>query len=123
MRNSFLAGAFELRSGMPTGASPKTTGPDVIRGMTTGLWLDFLGVRLESEKVEGHSFILNLVTPDNGEKYVVELSNANAHQHPAPAGEESDADHHREPRRSREVMMGKTTFDDLIAGGEGEAGR
>ena len=41
VRNSFLAGALELRNGVPEGASPKTAGPDVIRAMTTGLWLDF----------------------------------------------------------------------------------
>ena len=43
VRNSFLAGAFELRNGVPAGASPKTSGPDMIRAMSTELWLDFLG--------------------------------------------------------------------------------
>ena len=50
VRNSFLAGAYELRNGNPKGASPKGTGPDMIRAMTTGLWLDFLGIRLDSKK-------------------------------------------------------------------------
>jgi alkyl sulfatase BDS1-like metallo-beta-lactamase superfamily hydrolase len=75
VRNSFLAGAFELRNGIPSGASPKTAGPDVIRAMTTGLWLDFLGIRLDSKKADGINFTINLVTPDNDEEYVVELSN------------------------------------------------
>ena len=76
VRNSFLAAALELRSGIPGGASPKSSGPDMVRAMSTQLWLDFLGIRLDSEKADGKEFKINLVTPDNDEKYVVELSNA-----------------------------------------------
>ena len=50
VRNSFLAGAFELRNGIPAGESTKTGGPDMISAMTTELWLDFLGIRLDSKK-------------------------------------------------------------------------
>jgi alkyl sulfatase BDS1-like metallo-beta-lactamase superfamily hydrolase len=118
VRNSFLAGAYELRSGIPTGASPKGTGPDMIRGMTTGLWLDFLGVRLQSEKVEGQSFVMNFATPDNGEQYVVELSNGTlttiqGHQakNPTLTITVNRAD-------LESAMMGKATLDDLIAAGK-----
>jgi len=76
LRNSFLAGAYELRSGIPQGASPKSSGPDVIRAMTTELFLDFLGIRMDSRKAEGLRFTINLITPDNGEKFVIELENA-----------------------------------------------
>jgi len=44
--------------------------------MTTGLFLDFLGIRMDSTKVEDFEFTINLSTPDNGEKFVIELSNA-----------------------------------------------
>jgi alkyl sulfatase BDS1-like metallo-beta-lactamase superfamily hydrolase len=37
LRNRFLAGAYELREGIPEGASPKSSGPDVIRAMSTDL--------------------------------------------------------------------------------------
>ena len=76
LRNSFLAGAYELRSGIPAGASPKTGGPDIVRGMTTGLLLDYLAVRLDSRKAEGVSYKVNLLTPDNGERYAIELNNS-----------------------------------------------
>ena len=76
LRNSFLAGAYELREGVPEGASPKSSGPDVIRAMSTELFLDFLGIRMDSRKAEGMRFTMNLITPDNGEKFVVELENA-----------------------------------------------
>lgn len=76
LRNSFLNGAFELRSGIPGGASPKSSGPDLIRAMSTTLFLDFLGIRMDSRKAIGMEFTINLITPDNGEKYVVEMSHA-----------------------------------------------
>jgi alkyl sulfatase BDS1-like metallo-beta-lactamase superfamily hydrolase len=76
LRNSFLAGAYELRNGIPQGSSPKTTTPDVIRAMSTELFLDFIGIRMDSRQIEGVEFKINLVTPDVGEQFVVELSNA-----------------------------------------------
>jgi alkyl sulfatase BDS1-like metallo-beta-lactamase superfamily hydrolase len=50
LRNAFLAGAYELRSGIPEGTPPKSTGPDLIRAMSTGLFLDFLGIRMDSRQ-------------------------------------------------------------------------
>ncbi len=76
LRNAFLAGAYELRSGIPEGASPKASGPDLIRAMSTGLFLDFLGIRMDGRQVAGLAFKINLITPDNGEKYLIELSNS-----------------------------------------------
>jgi alkyl sulfatase BDS1-like metallo-beta-lactamase superfamily hydrolase len=75
VRNSFLAAALELRSGMPGGSIPKSTGPDIIRSVSTGQFLDLLGIRLDLERAQGASFTINLITPDNGERFVVELSN------------------------------------------------
>ena len=76
VRNSFLAAAYELSNGIPQGASPKTGGPDMVRAMSTALWLDFLGIRMDSRKAEGMAFTINLITPDNGELFSVEMSNA-----------------------------------------------
>jgi alkyl sulfatase BDS1-like metallo-beta-lactamase superfamily hydrolase len=118
VRNSFLAGAYELRSGIPAGASPKGTGPDMIRAMTTGLWLDFLGVRMQSEKVEGHHFIVNFVTPDNGEKYVIELSNGTLTNIKGQQAKNAALTITVNRSDLEQIMMGKTTFDDLIAAGK-----
>ena len=75
VRNSFLAAALELRSGIPEGAAPHSSGPDLIRALSTGQFLDFLGIRLDPVKADGVAFTANLITPDNGEQYVIELSN------------------------------------------------
>jgi alkyl sulfatase BDS1-like metallo-beta-lactamase superfamily hydrolase len=89
LRNSFLAGAYELRTGIPGGAAPNSSSPDVIRAMTTELFLNFLGIRMDSRKAEGLRFTINLITPDNGEKFIIELENATltniaGFQSPAP---------------------------------------
>lgn len=76
VRNSFLAGAYELRSGMPPGAAPSSTGPDMIKAMSIELWLDYLGIMLDSDKADGKAYVINLVVPDVAEQFVVELSNA-----------------------------------------------
>ena len=75
VRNSFLAAALELRSGIPSGTAPKSTGPDLVRALSTLQFLDYLGIRLDASKVGDAAFVMNLITPDNGETFVVELSN------------------------------------------------
>ncbi len=118
VRNSFLAGAYELRNGIPEGASPKSLTPDMVSAMPTGLWLDFLGIQLNAEKTEGMHFVVNFVTPDNEERFVVELSNGaltNIKDQQA-----NDPDLTITIRRSdlEQVMMGKETFEQLIASGK-----
>jgi alkyl sulfatase BDS1-like metallo-beta-lactamase superfamily hydrolase len=76
LRNSFLAAALELRSGIPSGLMPRAASPDTVRAMSTELWLDYLGILLDSDKADGLAFTINLVTPDNGEQHVLELSHS-----------------------------------------------
>lgn len=118
VRNSFLAAAFELRNGVPSGASPKSTGPDVIRGMSTGLWLDFLAVRLDVSKAEGKHFTINFVTPDNGEKYLIELSNSALTAIEGIQSPKADLTITINRSELEDVLMGKTSFDDKIKEGK-----
>lgn len=76
LRNSFLAAAYELRTGIPQGATASSSSPDVVRAMSTELFLNFLGIRMDSKKAEGLRFTINLITPDNGEKFCIEMENA-----------------------------------------------
>ena len=118
VRNSFLAAALELRSGIPTGASPKTAGPDMIRAMTTELWLDFLGIRLDSQKAKGKEFTINLVTPDNNENFVVELSNATLTNIKGFQADDADLTVTINRADLEETMMGAVSFDDQIKKGK-----
>ncbi|SHO53590.1 Alkyl sulfatase BDS1, metallo-beta-lactamase superfamily [Desulfopila aestuarii DSM 18488] len=118
VRNSFLAGAYELRNGIPQGASPKSSGPDMIRAMTTELWLDFLAIRLDSKKAEGTSFLINLVTPDNGEQFVVELSNATLTNIKGFQTPDADLTITIDRAELEKTMMGAVSFDDQITSGK-----
>jgi len=118
VRNSFLAAALELRSGIPEGASPKTGGPDMIRAMTTELWLDFLGVRLNSKKAEGKQFKINLVTPDNKENFVVELSNGTLTNIKGFQADDADLTVTIDRQDLEKTMMGAVSFDEQISAGK-----
>ena len=118
VRNSFLAAAYELRSGMPGGASPKSSGPDTVRAMTTDLWLDFLGIRMDSKKAEGMKFVINLVTPDNSEQYVVEMSNSTLTNIKSQQAKNPDLTITINRTDLETVMMGKATLDDQITAGK-----
>jgi alkyl sulfatase BDS1-like metallo-beta-lactamase superfamily hydrolase len=76
LRNSYLAAAYELRTGIPQGETASSSSPDVVRAMSTELFLNFLGIRMDSRKAEGMRFTINLITPDNGEKFIIEMENA-----------------------------------------------
>jgi len=118
VRNSFLAAAYELRNGIPSGASPKSSGPDMVRAMTTELWLDFLGVRLDSEKAKGKAFKINLLTPDNGEKFVLELSNSTLTNIVGFQDKKADLTITINREDLVQTMMGAVTFDKQIKSGK-----
>jgi alkyl sulfatase BDS1-like metallo-beta-lactamase superfamily hydrolase len=117
LRNSFLSGAFELRSGIPTGERASTTSPDIIRAMSTELWLNFLGIMMDSTKAEELSFKINLALPDIGETFIIELANATLTN--IAGFQAADADLSITLGRSdlELVMMGATAFEALIASG------
>ncbi len=117
VRNSFLAGAYELRNGIPQGASPKGTGPDMIKAMGVNLWLDFLGIRVDSKKAEGMHFVINLILPDIDEKYIIEMSNATLTNIQGFQSPNPDLTLTVNRNDLSLIMMGVKNFDDLIASG------
>ncbi len=117
VRNSFLAAAYELRNGMPAGASPKSSGPDMIRGMSTELWLNSVGISLDSRKVAGQNFTINLVTPDNGEQFVIECSNSVLTNIKGQQAKQPDLTITVKRTDLERVMGGTATFDELLKEG------
>ena len=118
VRNSFLAAAYELRNGIPSGASPKSSGPDMIQAMTTELWLDFLGIRLDSKKAGDNTFKINLITPDNNEKFVVELSNGTLTNIKGFSAKDAELTITINRSDLEKTMMGAVSFDDQIKSGK-----
>ena len=117
MRNTFLQGTYELRSGMPTGTAPSTGSADVIRSMPTGFWLDFLGISMDPKRAEGMSLTINLVLPDIGEKYLVELSNATLTNIDGVQSPKPDLTLTLNRADLNRVMLGVATFDSLAQEG------
>ena len=126
LRNSFLAGAFELRSGIPAGASPDSSSPDMIGAMSTELFLDFIGIRMDSRKAEDFEFKMNLVLPDNGEKFAIELSNATFTNVEGFLHEDPDLSLTINRADLEKVMMGQkslaASLEDGTAKAEGDVG-
>lgn len=118
VRNSFLAAAYELRNGMPKGTPPSTTGPDTIRGMATSLWLNALAINMDSDKVAGHTSVINLITPDNNEKYIIELSNSVLTNIAGQQAKKPDLTITVNRSELEKVMSGTATFDELLKQGK-----
>ena len=105
----------------PTGISPKTLTPDVINAMTTEMFLDFLGILVDSPKADGINFRINLVIPDESETHLLEMSNAtltNISDHQA-----KDANLTLTVNKVvlMQVMMGAAKLTDLIESGAAKA--
>jgi alkyl sulfatase BDS1-like metallo-beta-lactamase superfamily hydrolase len=118
VRNTFLQGAFELRNGLPGGSAPRSTGPDVVRAMSTEQWLDFVAISMDPTKADSMRFTFNLVTPDNGEQYVVEMSNATLTNIKGFRAPKPDLTVSVNRADLNQVMMGTASFDDLIKAGK-----
>jgi alkyl sulfatase BDS1-like metallo-beta-lactamase superfamily hydrolase len=126
LRNSFLAAAYELRTGIPQGETADSSSPDVIRAMSTELFLNFLGIRMDSRKAEGLRFTINLVTPDNGETFLIELENATLTNIQGFQAENPDLTLTINRVDLEQTMMGAKTLDAQVADGtakvEGDVG-
>jgi alkyl sulfatase BDS1-like metallo-beta-lactamase superfamily hydrolase len=106
LRNSFLNGAYELRSGISLAEATSTSPPDVLRAMSTELFLNFLGIRMDPRRAEGLGFTMNLVTPDNGERFIVELSN----------GTLTNIQGHQAANADLTLTIDRSALDQVIAG-------
>ncbi|MCP5090696.1 MAG: MBL fold metallo-hydrolase [Gammaproteobacteria bacterium] len=120
MRNSFLSAAQELRFGVPASLGVETGGADAIRALTTSQWWDAVAIRVDSRKADGINFKLNFITPDNGEKLVVEMSNGTLTNIVGFNAPDADATLTINRADLLPVMMQQATFAEQIAAGKAE---
>ena len=94
--------------------------------MSTELFLNFLAIRMDSRKAEGLRFTMNLVTPDNGKKFIVELENATLTNIKGFQAGKPDLTLTINRSDLEQTMMGAKTLEAQIADGtaklEGNAG-
>jgi alkyl sulfatase BDS1-like metallo-beta-lactamase superfamily hydrolase len=86
--------------------------------MSTEQWLDFLGISMDPKKAEGLHYVVNLVTPDNGEKYAVELENATLTNIKGFLAPKPDLTITLNRSDLNRVMMGIAGFDQLADEGK-----
>ncbi len=117
VRNSFLGAAYELRNGIPEGATIETSGPDTIKAMPISMWLDFIGIRVNSAKAADMAFTINLNIADRDEKLVVEMSNATLTHIVGHTADNADLSVSINRSDLEKVMIGEARLVDLIADG------
>lgn len=105
-RNFYLSGAQELRGGVKKMATPNTSSPDIIRGMTTEMFLDFLAIHLNGPRVGEKSYAYNLNFPDINAKYVLTVKNGVMNYSKDKQLEKPDGT----------VTLNRTTLDDIALG-------
>ena len=120
LRNSFLSAAKELRHGIAAVSGLESGGPDTARALTTSQWWDAVAIRVDSEKADGIDFKLNFVTPDNGERLVVEMSNGTLTNIAGFSAPDADATLTIDRADLIPVMMGQTTLGAQIRAGNAE---
>ena len=118
MRNVFLSAAKELRSGVPAALGLESGGPDAIRALTTSQWWDAIAIRVDSSKAADRSFKLNFVVPDQGERLVVEMSNATVTNIVGYTAPDADATITINRNDLLPVMMQQTTLGQQIQAGK-----
>lgn len=118
-RNSYLQGAVELRTGKVQ-PSIKLASADVIANTPTGMFLDFLAVRLNAEKAEqaGLDFSFGIHHPDINERYFGEVSNSNMANIAVETMPNTDVELVINKTDMTEMVLGKASLDQLLKSGK-----
>ncbi|MFJ1267105.1 alkyl/aryl-sulfatase [Legionella lytica] len=117
-RNFYLSGAKELRNGVQKAASPDTASPDTIRAMSTDLFLDYWGVKLNGEKAANTTLTLNFVFPDINEKYLVELNNGSLHHIKGYQSDKADATITLNRETLNQIILKQKTLEGTLQNNE-----
>lgn len=102
-RNAYLQGAWELRNGPPKLPAISTVAPDVIRALPLELFFDYLGVRLNGDKAQGRTIVLNWQFSDTKQNFILNLENS-ALTHVADA---------QAPNADATIVLARTTLDQI----------
>lgn len=114
-RNTYLAGAWELRNGVPTSAASTQAGPDMIQAMSSEMLFNLLGVKLDISKAQNKAFKINIIIPDREETFALELKNSHLNNIKAQQFETPIVTVTVNRGNLDQVLMKTMTFKQLIA--------
>ena len=110
-------GAQELRDGPPKIAGLNTLTPDTLKALDTGMFFDFLAVRLNGPKADGKRSVLNWRFTDPPQDFVVNLDNATLTHLPQRQAAQADATLTLTRATLDDILLRKTTFPDAVKSG------
>ncbi len=118
-RNSYLQGAYELRTGI-IGETIKMASVDIIANTPTTGFLDFLSVSMNGPKaIElGLDFSLTIVHPDVKENFYAEVSNGNLTAIQTDSIEKADTSLYLHKADMTRIISGETTLQALFESGQ-----
>jgi alkyl sulfatase BDS1-like metallo-beta-lactamase superfamily hydrolase len=119
VRNVHLAAARELRDGIAKGATADTSGGDLARSLTTAQWWDAVAIRVDSSRADGMAFVMNFATPDNGERFVVEMSGGTLTIIQGYQADDADVEVHIDRAELEPAIAGEATLGALLQQGRG----
>jgi alkyl sulfatase BDS1-like metallo-beta-lactamase superfamily hydrolase len=117
-RNSYLMASKELREGVAGGPAARTANPDTMSAMSVGMILDFMGVRLNGPKAAGRTIVVNLILPDVGERYVLNMENSHLSHLKDKQVAGADVTLTLDRATLDEIMLGLKTLDGEIEAGD-----
>ena len=87
--------------------------------MTTSQWRDAMATRVDSERADGLAFVLNFITPDNGQQFVIELSGGTLTNIQGYQSDEPDATITINRVDLETVIMGRASLAEQMQSGVG----
>jgi alkyl sulfatase BDS1-like metallo-beta-lactamase superfamily hydrolase len=89
-----------------------------VRALTTEQWLDAVGIRVDSQKADEMDFTINFVTPDNDQKFIIEMSGGTLTNIKGYQAEKPDLTITINRSDLEAVMVGELKFDGQIEAGK-----
>lgn len=118
-RNFYLSGAEELRQGIKPLATRGTASPDIIKGMSTELYFNYLGMQFKGNENSDLKYNFNVDLIDTNEKVGVVVSNGAVIPRVGEFVKENvTSTIHVKRSDLDKVSLGETNFEDLIKNGK-----
>jgi alkyl sulfatase BDS1-like metallo-beta-lactamase superfamily hydrolase len=129
-RNAYLVGAMELRNGLPqlpAAGGGGTVSPETLRAISNEQLFDYLGVRLNADKAEGKTMLINWSFADSKQQFALTLENSALTWMPDKRAANADASVTLPREALDAVLLQQTTLAEAIRVGkisiEGDAAR
>lgn len=119
-RNFYLSGAKELREGVKVLPSPNTAGPDMVRGMSTSLFFNFLAMKFKGTEpaAAAMKYNFNITMPDVNEKVALIIENGVVNPRIGSHVPDNVTATITINRKDLDrVSLGEASFKDLVANG------